>query len=166
MALEDAAENEQRLLSCSGHVFVEVPAFAGRASRKACSRCRGFVTHLAAKLYVQGWRQGAQSAGVDRQGIVSSNMPTNLPSQLQEQAIKRTKSWRKALDAVLQEIKADDAVGYPHASDERTIARLKITEAVMWLGMDLKGRGGQSPYPNSYNPDNATVDPVAEGLKL
>lgn len=36
----------------------------------------------------------------------------------------------------------------------------------MWLGMMLKEMGTPNPYPESYNPENAVVEPTADGLKL
>lgn len=75
--------------------------------------------------------------------------------------VKRDKQWRVALDTILQEIKNDG-----RASRERSLVKTKIEEAIMWLGMDLKDLGNPNPYPNSYKPENAIVDPTADGLKL
>lgn len=78
-----------------------------------------------------------------------------------EYYIKDTKKLRVELDAILQGIKASD-----RKSIERSISITKLQEAIMWLGMDLKDLGTPTPYPNSYNPSNAIVEPTADGLKL
>lgn len=75
--------------------------------------------------------------------------------------IAESKSFRVSLDLILQQIK--DA---PRKSRERSLTVTKLQEAIMWLGMDLKDLGGANPYPNSYKPENAIVDPTADGLKL
>lgn len=89
--------------------------------------------------------------------------------------IRQTKEFRKALDAVLQEIKlacgeGDPSQGIPvgetRQSRERDIAITKIQEAIMWLGMDLKDIGTANPYPESYNPESLVIEPTADGLKL
>ena len=77
------------------------------------------------------------------------------------ESIKFTKSMRQALDATLQEIKGSEV-----KSRERSLAVTKIQEAIMWLGMDLKEMGTPNPYPESYNPQNAAVEPTADGLKM
>jgi hypothetical protein len=79
---------------------------------------------------------------------------------MNEQEIVQDKQWRVILDAILQTIK--DAP----KSRERSLVVTKLQEAIMWLGMDLKQLGTPTPYPNSYNPGNAKVDPTADGLKL
>ena len=70
------------------------------------------------------------------------------------------KQGRVDLDGCLQYIKA------LKPSRERSLAITKLQEAIMWLGMDLKRLNEPSPYPNSYNPSNAIVEPTAQGLKL
>lgn len=42
----------------------------------------------------------------------------------------------------------------------------KITEAIMWLGMDLKAQNTPNPYPHSKDPTSPIIDPTADGLKL
>ena len=71
-----------------------------------------------------------------------------------------TKELRVALDASLQKLKA-----LPK-SRERSLSITKIQEAIMWLGMDLKQLNDTRPYPSSYDPSNAKVEPTADGLKL
>lgn len=89
--------------------------------------------------------------------------------------VAATKSWRRTLDLVLQEIKHDserDFKGLRHpkmpirSSRERSLAITKIEEAIMWLGMDLKAQNEPNPYPHSYNPASPVIDPTADGLKM
>ena len=75
--------------------------------------------------------------------------------------IRLTKQYRKDLDATLQSIKNSR-----RQSKERSLAITKIQEGIMWLGMDLKELGSANPYPTSYNPATAKVEPTADGLKL
>lgn len=70
------------------------------------------------------------------------------------------KELRRDLDAQLQKLKALTA------SRERAHSITKIQEAIMWLGMDLKRLNDTRPYPSSYDPSNAKVEPTADGLKL
>lgn len=78
-----------------------------------------------------------------------------------EEAIVETKQFRVDLDAILQRIK-----GAERKSRERSLVVTKVQEAIMWLGMDLKDMNEPNPYPNSYKPENTTIDPTAQGLKL
>lgn len=91
-----------------------------------------------------------------------------------------SKSLRAELDATLQKLK--EVSGFPpfgvvdplqqRSSRERALAITKVQEAIMWLGMDLKGlkEAGLSdepnPYPSSYDPKSAVVEQTAQGLKL
>ena len=71
------------------------------------------------------------------------------------------KRFRKDLDDILQNLKQC------RLSRERALARTKLEEAIMWLGMDLKRINVEpNPYPHSYDPTSPTVDPVADSLKL
>ena len=86
-------------------------------------------------------------------------------------AIADTKQYRKDLDEVLQRLKlASSSLNpHPHArySHERNRAVIKLQEAIMWLGMDLKDIGETAnPYPQSYNPESPVIEPTADGLKL
>ena len=91
-------------------------------------------------------------------------------------ATVQTKQLRKELDAVLQNLRRDSdknftgerAPDHPvRSSRERSLALTKIQEAIMWLGMDLKDIGETpNPYPHSYDPTSAVIEPTAEGLKL
>lgn len=89
--------------------------------------------------------------------------------------VAATKSHRQSLDKVLQELRKDSdrdftgerAPDHPvRSSRERSLAITKIQEAIMWLGMDLKGLAEPNPYPESYNPQSAKIEPTADGLKL
>ncbi len=77
-----------------------------------------------------------------------------------EEIIKRIKSYRKALDETLQQVKSD-----AHNSREKALAITKIQEATMWLGLTLKElNDGQSCYVHGYDPTSPAVDPAADGL--
>jgi adenosyl cobinamide kinase/adenosyl cobinamide phosphate guanylyltransferase len=70
------------------------------------------------------------------------------------------KELRRDLDEILQRLKA--RVDSP----ERAQARVRLSEAIMWLGMDLKARGLPDPYPESRDPSSPVVRPPADGVKL
>lgn len=76
-----------------------------------------------------------------------------------EEQIKDIKSLRVELDGTLQKIRN-------HSSREVSLSITKVQEAIMWLGMELKRLGAVNPYPNSYKPDNAIVEPTADNLQL
>ncbi|MFI3294110.1 MAG: hypothetical protein SNI70_11420 [Rikenellaceae bacterium] len=77
-----------------------------------------------------------------------------------EKEVIANKKLRVDLDAKLQELKSLTP------SRERSLAITKLQEAIMWLGMDLKRLNEPNPYPESYNPDNTTIEPTADNLKL
>lgn len=85
-----------------------------------------------------------------------------------ERAIVESKQWRADLDEILQNLKTKCT------SAERSTARRKLIEAIMWLGMDLKEINATrpqheqtaAPYPSSYDPSTTRVEPPADGLKL
>ena len=85
-----------------------------------------------------------------------------------ESDIIANKQLRQNLDADLQQLKALPG------SRERSLSITKLQEAIMWLGMDMKRLNemqapdlrAPNPYPESYNPANAKVEPTADGLKL
>ena len=77
-----------------------------------------------------------------------------------EEEVVFNKELRKDLDSQLQKLK-----GLP-SSPERSMSITKIQEAIMWLGMDLKRLNEPNPYPNSYNPNNTTIEPTADNLTL
>ena len=74
--------------------------------------------------------------------------------------VSNTKQLRKDIDEVLQRVKSLEK------SRETSLAITKLQEATMWLGMNLKRLGEQDPYPESRNPDNQSIEPTADGLKL
>lgn len=86
--------------------------------------------------------------------------PKTFLSDAVESGIIADKQLRVDIDAILQRVKALPP------SRERSLARTKLEEAVMWLGMDLKRLGTPNPYPNSRDVGNTIVDPTADGLKL
>lgn len=77
-----------------------------------------------------------------------------------EKEVKDTKQCRKDIDSIIQKVKK------LNSSRETSLAVTKLQEAVMWLGMNLKRLGEANPYPDSYNPDNAKIEPTADGLKF
>lgn len=86
---------------------------------------------------------------------------TTPPTALsRDDEVIANKTLRRDLDAVLQRVRALPG------SLERSLTVTKIQEGIMWLGMDLKRLNERSPYPNSYNPANAIVEPTADGLRL
>ncbi len=85
-----------------------------------------------------------------------------------DRAIRETKQLRADLDEILQDLKTKCT------SPERSTAKRKLVEAIMWLGMDLKEINATrpeservaGPYPSSYDPTSTRVEPPADGLKL
>ena len=77
-----------------------------------------------------------------------------------DEEIIANKQLRKDLDASLQTLKQLPA------TRERALAITKLQEAIMWLGMDNKRLGNPTPYPHSYDPSNAIVDPTADEINL
>ena len=75
--------------------------------------------------------------------------------------IPKVKQLRKDIDDVIQRVKALDDCR------EVSICIIKLQEAVMWLGMDLKRIGDINPYPNSKDPSTGTkIEPTADNLKF
>ena len=75
--------------------------------------------------------------------------------------IVANKQLGKDLDEKIQEVK-----NLP-TSRERSLAIIKLQEAVMWLGMDLKRLNDENPYPSSKDPNTGDkIEPTADGLKL
>lgn len=91
---------------------------------------------------------------------MSTNNTVAADAQVQvDEQIKDIKSLRVELDGTLQKIRN-------HSSREVSLSITKVQEAIMWLGMELKRLGAVNPYPNSYKPDNAIVEPTADNLQL
>lgn len=91
---------------------------------------------------------------------MSGPLPLPVAHTSHNQEIIADKTLRRDLDAHLQTLK-----GLP-PSRERSLARTKLEEAIMWLGMDLKRLDTTNPYPNSKDPSNTKIEPTADNLKL
>lgn len=79
---------------------------------------------------------------------------------MREREIIANKELRRDLDIQLQKLKSLVPSG------ERIESVNRLTEAIMWLGMDLKRLNEPNPYPNSKDPSNTKIEPTADGLKL
>lgn len=90
-----------------------------------------------------------------------NNCPLLYMTTQTESDIIETKTFRKDLDGILQKLKASS-----RKSRERSLTDTKLTEAIMWLGMDLKALDAPNPYPNSKDPSNTKIEPTADGLKM
>jgi len=77
-----------------------------------------------------------------------------------EEDVKSDKRLRVELDERLQVLKLLPI------SRERSLAITKLQEAIMWLGMDLKRLNEPNPYPDSYKPENAVINPAADNMKM
>lgn len=75
-----------------------------------------------------------------------------------ENEIIATKQIRIDIDDIIRRIK-DMPV-----SAESHMSLIKLQEAIMWMGMNLKRLGTPNPYPNSRNTNNEKVDKTADGL--
>lgn len=85
-----------------------------------------------------------------------------MPEERIDEEIKNTKALRRDLDSCLQGMRATLA-----GSREVSLAITKTQEAIMWLGLNLKElNGGVSCYKHGYDPSNAEVEPVADGVKF
>lgn len=100
-------------------------------------------------------------------GAPSNEVPPEIIEGIRSKHVVETKECRVALDVVLQTLKNSARTkSCKNADDPRRLAMAKITEAVMWLGMDLKALKEDNPYPDSYDPSNTKIAPTADGLKL
>lgn len=71
------------------------------------------------------------------------------------------KELRKEIDEKIQKVRSLEPC------KEVDLATIKLQEAVMWLGMDLKRLNAPNPYPNSKDPNTGDkIDPTADGLKF
>lgn len=85
---------------------------------------------------------------------------------MRDLAIVKTKELRVQLDNALQQFSHyTDPINLRN-SEAMPQARLRLKESIMWLGMILKELDVPTPYPNSYNSRNLTIDPTADGIKL
>lgn len=71
------------------------------------------------------------------------------------------KQLRKDIDEIIQRVKNLESC------KETDICIIKLQEAVMWLGMDLKRLNQPNPYPSSKDPSTGVkIEPTADNLKL
>lgn len=70
------------------------------------------------------------------------------------------KQCRKDIDEIIQRVRGLDPCR------ETSLVITKLQEAVMWLGMDLKRLAEPDPYPTSKDPNDMTIHPTADGLKM
>lgn len=86
---------------------------------------------------------------------------------MNEPEIVKAKELRVKLDGTLQELKEfKKSLGQSEAGRHSALSVTATEDAIMRLGMVLKELGRENPYPNSYHPSNATVEPTADGLKM
>lgn len=78
-------------------------------------------------------------------------------------AVAENKAICASLDDMLQELK--QSVDATRTSRERSIAIIKLEEAIMWLGKDLNALKQANPYPESMNPGSPVIHPPADGLQ-
>lgn len=83
-----------------------------------------------------------------------------MKAALIDAEIVANKAARRDIDSIIQQLKSLPA------SAERKHAIHYATNAVMWLGMDLKRLNEPNPYPNSKDPSNTKIEPTADNLKL
>lgn len=80
--------------------------------------------------------------------------------------IKHVKMCRVEFDRVIQMVRECPC----GTSRETALSITNAQQAVMWLGMELKRLHdmgcGENPYPNSKDPSNTIIEPVADGLKM
>lgn len=96
-------------------------------------------------------------------------------TQIEDQ-IRQSKDWRQRLDSILQEMKlvqkTEGRSGDPEVGRQLSISITELENAIMRQGMRLKAINEMSPdsapnpYPESYNPESAKVEPTADGIKL
>jgi hypothetical protein len=96
-----------------------------------------------------------------------------------EDQIKQSKDWRQRLDAILQEMKAQQLmqrkaawISPAEAGRHLSLSITHLEDTIMRQGMCLKAINeatpgtSPNPYPESYNPANTQVEPTADGIKL
>lgn len=93
-----------------------------------------------------------------------------------ESRIKQSKDWRQRLDVILQEMKtqqSEERKEPPHEGGRHVaIAITELENVIMRNGMRMKEINATNPgtapnpYPTSYDPSTAKVEPTADGLKL
>lgn len=65
-------------------------------------------------------------------------------------------AFRHQIDAAI------NSFPYMRSSRETSLAHTNLQRAFMWLGESLKASGSPTPYVNSSNPANATIEPQAD----
>jgi hypothetical protein len=65
-------------------------------------------------------------------------------------------SFRHQIDAAI------NSFPYMRSSRETSLAHTNLQRAFMWLGESLKASGSPTPYVNSSNPANATIEAQAD----
>lgn len=71
------------------------------------------------------------------------------------------KELRQEIDSIIQRVKSIEPCR------ETSICIIKLQEAVMWLGMDLKRLNEPNPYPHSKDPNSGDIiDETADNLKF
>jgi hypothetical protein len=65
-------------------------------------------------------------------------------------------SFRHQIDAAI------NSFPYMQSSWETSLAHTNLQRAFMWLGESLKATGSPTPYLNSSNPANSTIEPQAD----
>lgn len=76
----------------------------------------------------------------------------------EENEVIMSKQVRIDIDDILRR------VNNMEVSRETNLVTIKLQEAIMWMGMNLKRLGNPNPYPNSRNTNNEKVDKTADGL--
>lgn len=92
-----------------------------------------------------------------------------MNQEIKDEIIIRCKTHRKAIDPIIQDVRETIEVLQKEKSKagaEATLSLRSLQLGVMWLGMVMKELDVPTPYPNSYDPSNAKVDPTADNLKL
>jgi hypothetical protein len=88
-----------------------------------------------------------------------------------EEKIKQSKDWRQRLDVILQEMKTQQLdENEPGAcrlgGRNLSLSITHLEDAIMRQGMRCKDLDAPNPYPTSYDPSTAKVEPTADGIKL
>ena len=76
-----------------------------------------------------------------------------------EKEVPAIKELRRDIDSIINRVRGLESCR------ETAIVIMKLQEAVMWLGMDLKRLNQPNPYPSSKDPSTGTkIEPTADGL--
>lgn len=70
--------------------------------------------------------------------------------------VHNTKAIRRELTHLIEQI------GLLESCREVSIAKTKLQEAKMWLGMNLNRIGEENPYPESCNPNSNIIHSQAD----